>query len=183
MNLVQGVAMAIIMATTGYAIAVNKCTGPDGKTSYQDAACVNTSKAEALKIQGKSSSLSSDPLKGTEAKQLPFKAVHVPAEEARGIALSDLGIARNRLKDPDSAKFADVRVFRFEALGFVYTMTCGELNARNSYGGYVGAKPFWVYGGIFTETFDHYLPSGNLQWLMGSSQAACLRSGQSVSLS
>jgi|JRYL01.1.fsa_nt_gb hypothetical protein len=39
------------------------------------------------------------------------------------------------LKDPDSVKFRNVKAFENGAV-------CGEYNARNSYGGYVGYKHF-----------------------------------------
>lgn len=47
-------------------------------------------------------------------------------------------ILADGLKDPDSVKFRNVKLFR--ATGSV----CGEYNAKNSYGGYVGYTPFGV---------------------------------------
>jgi len=41
-------------------------------------------------------------------------------------------IVRNGLKDPDSAKFANVKYFRETKSG------CGSVNSKNSMGGYVG---------------------------------------------
>lgn len=46
----------------------------------------------------------------------------------------------SEFKDPDSAKFRNIRVIR----GSV----CGEVNAKNSYGGYVGYRRFVSVGGI-----------------------------------
>lgn len=43
----------------------------------------------------------------------------------------------DRLKDPDSAKLTDVRVSSGE-----FRYVCGMVNAKNSYGGYTGKKPF-----------------------------------------
>jgi hypothetical protein len=40
-----------------------------------------------------------------------------------------------KLKDPESARFRDVRVVDHAA--------CGEINAKNSYGGYVGFRRFY----------------------------------------
>jgi hypothetical protein len=45
---------------------------------------------------------------------------------------------RASLKDPDSAKFQDLRVVDYAGGKVV----CGEVNAKNSYGGYVGYKQF-----------------------------------------
>lgn len=55
------------------------------------------------------------------------------------------------LKDPDSAKFRNERVFRTKVrhrkFGEVIDSTgiyvCGEVNAKNSFGGYVGYRIYW----------------------------------------
>lgn len=44
------------------------------------------------------------------------------------------------LKDPDSAKFSDLVI----AQSAGHKLLCGAINAKNSYGGYVGAKKFYV---------------------------------------
>lgn len=49
-----------------------------------------------------------------------------------------LEAVRNRLKDPASAQFRDVRLVEF-SFGQV---VCGEVNAKNAFGGYVGFTPF-----------------------------------------
>lgn len=46
------------------------------------------------------------------------------------------------LKDPDSAKFNNVRLVKY----LEGSVVCGEINAKNSYGGYVGYRQF--VGGI-----------------------------------
>ncbi len=158
--------------------AVNKCKGPDGKVIYQDSACSQHEVSETLKIGTRPSS----PQTPTSTKRLPFKSIEISQEQASAIASTGVDIARRRLKDPDSAKFLNVRVFSFSALDRTFTMTCGDLNAKNSFGGYVGSKPFWVYDGMFTETFDHYLPGVAADWLMGGVQTACLQTGKPVGL-
>ena len=46
-------------------------------------------------------------------------------------------LVRARLKDPDSARFQNIRnVGRGEI--------CGEVNAKNAFGGYVGFQHFWL---------------------------------------
>ena len=45
------------------------------------------------------------------------------------------------LKDPDSAQFRNVRGFAFSGPGGGYVV-CGEVNGRNSFGGYAGFQPF-----------------------------------------
>jgi hypothetical protein len=56
----------------------------------------------------------------------------LPREDAR------LELVRAQLKDPASAQFSNVR-----AVGGVL---CGNVNARNSFGGYTGARAFIVSG-------------------------------------
>ena len=48
---------------------------------------------------------------------------------------------RRDLKDPDSAKFSEINVYKGESGLF----SCGSVNARNSYGGYTGYTPFFIY--------------------------------------
>ncbi|KAB8306096.1 hypothetical protein EH228_17540 [Erwinia endophytica] len=56
------------------------------------------------------------------------------------------------LKDPDSVKFRGVRFI--EDIGtkpsYKSGYVCGELNAKNSYGAYVGFQPFYIH--VFTKT-------------------------------
>jgi membrane-associated protease RseP (regulator of RpoE activity) len=53
---------------------------------------------------------------------------------------------RERLKDPDSAKFGEIRASKQRE-----TTVCGYVNAKNSFGGYVGKSRFigLLYGGAF----------------------------------
>lgn len=67
----------------------------------------------------------------------------VPLASAPALAQSDaarIATAKARvkaqLKDPNSARFASVRVNPRTK------MVCGTVNARNSFGGYTGPKPF-----------------------------------------
>jgi hypothetical protein len=57
------------------------------------------------------------------------------------------GQVRNTLKDPDSAQFRNVRLLDFNPGRLV----CGEVNAKNGFGAYVGFTPF-----VATPT-DHVL--------------------------
>ena len=47
------------------------------------------------------------------------------------------------LIDPDSAKFTGLYVVTNSNMPG-RRFLCGSVNSKNSYGGYVGAKPFWV---------------------------------------
>lgn len=57
--------------------------------------------------------------------------------------MSEFGqqLLKETLKDPDSAKLEST--FKESGAGEGYV--CGTVNAKNSYGGYVGKKPFYVY--------------------------------------
>jgi hypothetical protein len=53
---------------------------------------------------------------------------------------------RARLKDPDSARFrgtgnADIEI----AAGKPVSITCGYVNAKNSFGGYTGEQPWYLF--------------------------------------
>lgn len=48
---------------------------------------------------------------------------------------------RGSLKDPDSAKFQDLKAYAKEQVA------CGKVNAKNSYGGYTGFEDFSYYQG------------------------------------
>lgn len=58
-------------------------------------------------------------------------------------------VVKQSLKDPDSAKFQNVRVVDYNDGKVV----CGEVNAKNSYGGYVGYASF-VAGVLNAKTYD-----------------------------
>ena len=48
-------------------------------------------------------------------------------------------VVRDGLKDPDSARFGTIAAGVIDETGF---MVCGYVNARNSFGGYVGMTVF-----------------------------------------
>ena len=58
------------------------------------------------------------------------------------------------LKDPDSAKFQNIRIADYDGGKVV----CGEINAKNSYGGYVGYKRFvaGISGSTIFDTSSEY---------------------------
>ena len=48
-------------------------------------------------------------------------------------------VIKNRMKDPESTQFRNLRIVT-NTVGEKFV--CGESNSKNSYGGYVGFKPF-----------------------------------------
>lgn len=69
-----------------------------------------------------------------------------PNPNAAIIARAKAAVARD-MKDPGSVQFRNVRVYRHDEQVHV----CGEFNAKNGYGGYVGFQPF-VSDGNFAST-------------------------------
>ncbi len=61
-----------------------------------------------------------------------------------GVALSAAqDMVQKQLKDPDSADFRNVRLAGMETTGEVHRgWICGEVNARNGFGGYTGFQRF-----------------------------------------
>lgn len=55
---------------------------------------------------------------------------------------------RQQLKDPDSAKFRNVHFYS----GGGIPVTCGEVNARNGFGGYSGFERFVAAGDVISAT-------------------------------
>jgi len=59
-------------------------------------------------------------------------------------------IVASTLKDPDSAKFLNLRMVNY----YGGKLVCGNINAKNSYGGYTGYTRFvaGVLGGFITKS-------------------------------
>lgn len=79
-----------------------------------------------------------------------------PAEARKVLALGKRTVL-NSLKDPDSAKFRDLRTSRD-------LWVCGEVNAKNSMGGYVGFQRFIVL--LSMVTFDDGSETFQDRWWM-----------------
>lgn len=74
------------------------------------------------------------------APALTEKSTFAPSEEQLASAKSAVVYD---LKDPSSAQFRNMRGIQAKAeTGKSATYICGEVNARNSFGGYVGFTPF-----------------------------------------
>lgn len=72
---------------------------------------------------------------------------------AKNLERASIERLKNTLKDPDSAKFQNVRVIDQKGGAQV---VCGEVNAKNSFGGYTGFQDFYVSlnGVEIIEDFD-----------------------------
>lgn len=79
---------------------------------------------------------------------------HAQQEDVNQVAIETAqAFFKKTLKDPDSAQFRNI-VVRKSSDGKGIFGVCGEINAKNSYGGYVGFRPFYFsgnYGEILSE--------------------------------
>lgn len=70
---------------------------------------------------------------------------------------------RSRMKDPDGVQFRNVRVVWDGDKG----LTCGEYNAKNGFGAYIGFRPFVGNGNlVFTGEDAASLPKGTFAMLL-----------------
>ncbi len=76
----------------------------------------------------------------------PIKPVESPGlariSLSPGIEAAAEKAVNQNLKDPDSSKFSNLVAYQKDPHMIA---VCGFVNAKNSYGGYVGATPFFAY--------------------------------------
>lgn len=73
-------------------------------------------------------------------------ASQVPAATKAELIKASQEAVREQMKDPESARFRNIKVYDITV--------CGEVNAKNSYGGYNGFKRFFVLGGTVARVED-----------------------------
>ncbi|WP_199227672.1 DUF4124 domain-containing protein [Acidovorax sp. HMWF018] len=129
-----------VLALTGPAWAVNKCTGPDGKTVFQDAPC--TGKGEKIEVRPASGNVSQPaapvatpvapaPVQPAAPPIQPTLTAPAPSKSALEMQADQcLAWYKPLLRDPANAyytepKFEDKRVLRM------------TLHATNGLGGFV----------------------------------------------
>lgn len=111
-----------VLTMCGY---LGLCTGPTFAESVQE----SFNRINAEEVERVRSELS---LSASVTKHLKPAALIAKAKERM---LADL-------KDPDSAKFRNIHVREVDGAKFV----CGEMNAKNGYGGYIGFARFLTDG-------------------------------------
>lgn len=77
----------------------------------------------------------------------PDKKSSEAAKKASYIALNQERI-KGRLKDPESTQFRNVFVSNTSYISDDTPMVCGEVNAKNSFGGYSGFERFVSHGSV-----------------------------------
>lgn len=69
----------------------------------------------------------------------------IPVDDTAAYTAAAREHYRRVLKDPDAAQFRNLFVAEYTTkYGTKITILCGEVNAKNSYGGYVGFRSFAV---------------------------------------
>ncbi|HBP0911849.1 TPA: hypothetical protein L5599_003521 [Pseudomonas aeruginosa] len=76
--------------------------------------------------------------KATPTPRFTFQPTDQQIESAKAVITS-------MLKDPESARFSGITGVQVEGTPSASAI-CGNVNAKNSYGGYVGSVPFMVFG-------------------------------------
>lgn len=100
------------------------------------------------------------------------------AQDSNLILLTKENVQR-QLKDPQSAQFRDVKI----VINTLSQQTvCGEVNAKNSYGGYTGFKPFYTTDGKNIQFIENSeKPYEYKKNLVKYSQAGCLGEIEEIS--
>jgi hypothetical protein len=84
-------------------------------------------------------------LSGCMAAVQPMESASLPPTTlTSGMMAATKEAVASQLKDPYSAQYENLRAYRKDVATFAI---CGRVNAKNSYGGYVGSVPFIAYVG------------------------------------
>lgn len=128
--------MVLLAALSGQTWAVNKCTLPDGKVVYQETACEGDATSKSIKILADSTPNDHGDRVQKMKMQCEEMLRNVPAWKDKG-SLIFSGFFRGKVT---TMKIGDQSVAVVEYLT--------KVNARNSYGGYVGEKPAICYANM-----------------------------------
>lgn len=85
---------------------------------------------------GSEASTTSGEASAPVAQQHSAASVTQPSPDVQVIATAQ-SLVKDRLKDPESAQFRNVRRLPDGDV-------CGEVNSKNGFGGYVGFQHFWI---------------------------------------
>ncbi len=128
--------VVLFMALAGQAWAVNKCTLPDGKVVYQETACEADATSKPIKILADSTPTDHGDRVQKMKEQCEDMLRKAPAWIDRGSVMFT-GFFRGSVT---TMKIGDQSVAVVEYLT--------KVNAKNSYGGYVGEKPAICYANM-----------------------------------
>jgi len=135
--------------------AINAETAARTEQRRIDAEVARIAKIEAEK-QKQIAAAETAKAKAAERAKAEAEAAQIAAKEGTAEAATDYRykvaawIAKSedavkaRLKDPSSAEFRNVTAHRYADM--TAPVVCGEVNARNDFGGYTGMQPFIAMG-------------------------------------
>lgn len=126
----------LLAALTGQAWAVNKCTMPDGKVVYQETPCATDATSQPIKILADQTPIEQGDRVQKMKAQCEEMLRNAPAWVDRGSVIFT-GFLRGSVT---TMKIGDQSVAVVEYLT--------KVNAKNSYGGYVGEKPAICYSNM-----------------------------------
>jgi hypothetical protein len=91
------------------------------------------------------------------------------------------------LKDPFSVMYRNVKAIKVVFPGYEkeFFYFCGEINAKNSYGGYAGFKPFFSQGGkiqIGRDNFPGWKPLNKVFYKLDPVSDYCFYSGLDIEI-
>lgn len=130
---------AAILAASLSTIAtaeVHRCTNEQGKQIFQDRPCPG----DAIEKRAGPAS----PKEGAGSAKMECKPTEdiVPRGDViKAMARTEIA---SRLKDPYSARFESLFYARLACTDGTYHTVCASVNAKNSFGAYVGSE-IWVY--------------------------------------
>ena len=128
-------------------------------------ACATTDQSSQQPIQSPYQSLYDQRIKDAETMSVEIKSQLI-LQSPKLILENVLKNVVYGLKDPDSAKFRNVRFVKYNN----QIVVCGEVNAKNSYGGYVGFSEF-----ISGITSSKIIKSAEYQTAYGAADSAGFR--------
>lgn len=203
MRILSFIFVIISFSNCSYA-EVYKCKTQEERVYYQSTPCKND-KGETLGLQKSNSKEKLDELldeyldpstKDELAKLEKYleRLKAAPPIEFKSIKIDKISDVKNifeqskpnigsNLKDPSSVMYRDVKAIKVEYFKKEYTYFCGEVNAKNSYGGYNGYKQFFSDGTnlqIGRESFTPSIEIGDTLYKFGPIINYCFLNGESL---
>lgn len=167
------VIFAIIFFSSCAYAEVYKCQTLDGKIYYQASPC-NNDKGETLKLQEDKSNTLQD---------IEFKPVKIDISIMRTIFEDSKPYMAYTFKDPSSVRYRGVRAINIQYFNKEYLYFCGEVNAKNSYGGYAGYEQFFSRSNgvdlkVGSESFPLWVKIGNIKYNFLPIISYCFSNGE-----
>lgn len=131
------------IASPPAAAVAYRCVASDGKVHFQDRPCDGAAPKEPPAV--KTQAAPAMPLTGSDGRPIPGTGNWAPTVQDR---TSQPQLSEEVLKAKVAAALKDPQSAQFQGVQLVWSgrALCGEVNAKNSYGGYAGFKAFVADG-------------------------------------